>query len=170
MESLFNLDHQTAVITGGSGVLGRAMARALAQAGARVAVLSRRAEACEEVAANIRTQGGEAIGVACDVLDRAALEDAAVQVVAAFGPADILVNGAGGNQPLATVSPENPFFDLPASATDDVFGLNFKGTFQIGADMVIRADGRPLVRRRGNQQWRISPAMDPGECLCRGRV
>ena len=161
MESLFNLGHQTAVITGGSGVLGRAMARALAQAGARVAVLSRRAEACEEVAANIRTQGGEAIGVACDVLDRAALEDAAVQVVTAFGPVDILVNGAGGNQPPATVSPENSFFDLPASAIDDVFGLNFKGTFQscqvFGRAMAERKQGsivnivsvaslRPLTR------------------------
>ena len=161
MDSLFSLQNQTAAITGGSGVLGRAMAQALAQAGARVAVLGRRAEAYNKVAEEIRADGGEAMGVSCDVLDRASLENAASQVTAAFGPVDILINGAGGNQPGATVSPENPFFDLPAPAVDTVFGLNFKGTFQscqvFGRAMAERKQGciinivsmasvRPLTR------------------------
>src|SRR5579884_2948834 len=102
LQELFNLAGQTAVITGGSGGLGSAMAHALARAGANVVILGRRAEAARAVAAEIEAHGGYALGLSCDVVDRAALEQVLEQIVNTFGPVDILVNGAGGNHPQAT--------------------------------------------------------------------
>jgi NAD(P)-dependent dehydrogenase (short-subunit alcohol dehydrogenase family) len=95
LESLFSLTNQTAVITGGSGGLGKEMALALALAGARVAVLGRRMEACEHVAEQIRTEGREALAVACDVL-MATFLSAARQIESELK--STLVNAAGGNQ------------------------------------------------------------------------
>lgn len=158
---LFDVRGLIAVVTGGSGQLGRAMASALAQAGARVAILGRHAETAQTVAETIQAEGGSAIGIACDVLSRAALEQAHEQVTSAFGPADILINAAGGNAPAATTSPEQTFFDLDAEAAGHVFGLNFTGTFQscqvFGRDIAARGQGcivnvasmsavRPLTR------------------------
>lgn len=159
--TLFDVSGQTAVITGGSGQLGRAMASALAQAGACVAILGRHVETANTVAEAIRAAGGSAIGVACDVLDRASLDQSREQVASAFGPADILINAAGGNSPAATTSPEKTFFDLDAAAANNVFALNFTGAFQAcqvyGRDMTQRGRGciinvssmsalRPLTR------------------------
>lgn len=127
---LFMLQHKTAVITGGSGALGSAMARALAEAGGRVAVLNRRPESSGQVVDEIRAAGGEGIALACDVLDRVALDRAHARVLDAFGSVDILINAAGGNQPQATVSPETSFFALDPQAVRHVFDLNFLGTFQ----------------------------------------
>ena len=159
--TLFDVSDLTAVITGGSGQLGQAMAAALAMAGARVAVLGRRSEAANAVAAAIQVDGGSAIGIACDVLDRASLQSAREQVTRTFGPADILINAAGGNAPAATVSADHSFFDVDVAAANQVFGLNFTGTLQacqvFGRDMVDRGHGcivnvtsmsalRPLTR------------------------
>jgi NAD(P)-dependent dehydrogenase (short-subunit alcohol dehydrogenase family) len=116
-----------AVVTGGGGVLCSAMARTLAGAGAKVAVLDIKPDAAEKVAAAIRAAGGEALGVGCDVLDRASLEAAADKTVAAFGRVDILINGAGGNKPQATTGADAAFFDLPADALRWVFDLNLMG-------------------------------------------
>src|SRR5690349_2427806 len=104
LQTLFNVKGLTAVITGGSGQLGRVMAQGLTEVGIRVAVLSLHSETSEKVAEAIRTQGGQAIGVACDVLDRAALEQAQELVTSTYGPVDILINAAGGNLPKATTS------------------------------------------------------------------
>ncbi len=87
----------TAVITGGSGQLGRTMAQALAQAGVQVAVVSLHTETAGTVAEAIQTSGGQALGIACDVLDRVALERTLEQVTSTFGPVDMLINAAGGN-------------------------------------------------------------------------
>ena len=125
---LFDLSDRTAVVTGGAGVLCAAMCRALAGAGAKVAVLDLNADAAETLAAEIRTNGTEAISVSCDVLDKASLTSAAQAVLAKFGRVDILVNGAGGNKPGATTNPEQTFFDLPAEALRWVFDLNLMGT------------------------------------------
>jgi NAD(P)-dependent dehydrogenase (short-subunit alcohol dehydrogenase family) len=125
MSVSFDLTNQVAVVTGGAGILCSAMCRALAEAGAQVAVLDLRLEPAEALAAEI---GHGALGVAGNVLDQASLEAAAQKVVAAFGRVDILINGAGGNQPQATTSPEQPFFDLPAEALRRVFDLNLMGT------------------------------------------
>jgi NAD(P)-dependent dehydrogenase (short-subunit alcohol dehydrogenase family) len=124
-KKLFDLSGKTAVVTGGAGVLCTSMCRALAAAGVNVAVLDLNAEAAE---AEIRASGANAIGVACNVLDKASIETAAQAVLAKFGRVDILVNGAGGNKPAATTNPEQRFFDLPADALRWVFDLNLMGT------------------------------------------
>src|SRR5258708_32119673 len=143
--TLFNVQGLTAVITGGSGQLGRVMAQGLALEGAQVAVVSRSAETSAMVAGAINTDGGKAIGIACDVMDRAALERTVEQVTGTFGPVDILINAAGGNQPRATTSAELTFFDLDAQALEQVFGLNFTGTLQscqvFGRGMAERGQG-----------------------------
>jgi NAD(P)-dependent dehydrogenase (short-subunit alcohol dehydrogenase family) len=121
----FSIQDQVAVVTGGTGVLCERMCRALAEEGARVAVLGRRQERLESLAGSL---GNEAIGVTCDVLDKLSLENAAQKVLDTFGRIDILINGAGGNQPQATVSPNQSFFDLPEPALRGVFDLNLLGT------------------------------------------
>jgi len=128
LPDLFNLTGRVAVITGGGGVLCGTMARALGNNGVRVAVLDLNGEAAERVAADVCSDGGQAIAVVVDVLDRSSVEDAARQVMDTFGRVDILVNGAGGNKKQATTSPELPFFDLPPDAIRWVFDLNFLGT------------------------------------------
>jgi NAD(P)-dependent dehydrogenase (short-subunit alcohol dehydrogenase family) len=128
VSSPFDISGQVAVITGGSGVLGSAMAHTLATAGARVAVLGRRLDAAEEVARAIRTTGGTALAVSADVCDQRALADAAARIAAQLGPVDILVNGAGGNRPAATVAPNRSFFELEPEALREVVALNFDGT------------------------------------------
>jgi NAD(P)-dependent dehydrogenase (short-subunit alcohol dehydrogenase family) len=128
LQTLFQVQGQTAVITGGSGILGQAMAHGLAQAGAKVAIISRRAEMADNVARSIIAEGGQAISIACDVTDHSALEAAQERVTEVFGPTDILVNAAGGNQPQATTAPGRSFFDLPTEAIEGVLNLNFTGT------------------------------------------
>ena len=128
LESLFGLADKVAAVTGGGGVLCGAMSRALARAGAKVAVLDLFEEAAQRVADDIVAQGGAALAVRCDVLDEASLEAARDAVLARFGRVDILINGAGGNKKQATTSPDLSFFDLPADAVQWIFNLNFVGT------------------------------------------
>lgn len=161
MQSLFDIRGMTAVITGGSGQLGKAMAHGLAQVGVQVAIISLNANTSGAVAEAIRANGGQAVGIACDVRNRAALERTLEQVLNTFGPVDILINAAGGNHPQATASAEQTFFDLDLQATDAVLGLNFTGTFLscqvFGRSMAARGQGcivnvtsmsalRPLTR------------------------
>ena len=126
-QKLYDISGKTAVVTGGAGVLCAVMCRALAQAGAKVAVLDLNPDAAEHLAAEIRSTGGEAISVVCNVLDKACIESSAQEVLAKFGHVDILINGAGGNKPQATTNPEQSFFDLPAEALRWVFDLNLMG-------------------------------------------
>jgi NAD(P)-dependent dehydrogenase (short-subunit alcohol dehydrogenase family) len=128
MEQLFDLGGRVCVITGGGGVLGRSMACALGRLGVKVAILDINPDAAEGVAEAIRDEGGQAIGLACDVLDKVSIQSAADAVVAEYGQVDILINGAGGNSKGATSRPDLPFFDLPADAVQWVFDLNFIGT------------------------------------------
>jgi len=125
---MFDLSGKTAVVTGGGGVLCTAICRALARAGAKVAVLELREDRGREVADGIIAEGGAAIAVQCDVLNKASVVAAAEKVLEAFGKIDILVNGAGGNKPQATTSPEMNFLDLQEEAFQWVFNLNFIGT------------------------------------------
>ncbi|HHT91235.1 MAG: SDR family oxidoreductase [Bacillota bacterium] len=128
MLSVFNLQNKVVVITGGTGVLGSELSRGLARAGAKVAVLGRDAARRDRVVAEIRQEGGEAIGVLADVLNRDDLLRARNEVLAHYGTVDILVNGAGGNSKQATTSPELPLFDLLEGELDWVVRLNFMGT------------------------------------------
>ncbi|MBM4467578.1 MAG: SDR family oxidoreductase, partial [Chloroflexi bacterium] len=128
LESLFALPGKVAAVTGGGGVLCRAMCHALARAGAKVAVLDLLEPAARKVAEEIVAAGGEAMAVPVDVLDKASVQAAGDAVRARFGRVDILINGAGGNKPQATTSPELSFFDLPPEAIRWVFDLNFIGT------------------------------------------
>ncbi|HLH60045.1 MAG TPA: SDR family oxidoreductase [Ktedonobacteraceae bacterium] len=161
LQALFTIRDRNVVITGGSGGLGGAMASALANAGARVAVLSLHMEAAARAAKAIQADGGVALAIACNVLDRGALEQAQEQVHREFGQVDILINAAGGNNPHATTTLERSFFDLDIHATREVFDLNFLGTFSscqvFGRDMAGRGEGciinvasmnalRPLTR------------------------
>ncbi len=141
--TLFSLQGRTAVIPGGSGVLGSAMAHGLAHAGASVAILSLHAESFARVVDVIRAEGGQAIGIACSVNDQTALEQAATQITETLGPIDILVNAAGGNNPRATTSDTRSFFDLDIAAANDVFDLNLMGTIQ-----ACRAFGRGMAERK----------------------
>jgi NAD(P)-dependent dehydrogenase (short-subunit alcohol dehydrogenase family) len=133
---------KTAVVTGGGGILCRSMASELGRHGANVAVLDLRADAAESAAGEIRSSGGRAAGVACDVLSRESLEAARDRVLAEFGSIEILINGAGGNSPKATTSKEQllpedltsaveglkTFFDLDPAGVQFILNLNFLGT------------------------------------------
>jgi NAD(P)-dependent dehydrogenase (short-subunit alcohol dehydrogenase family) len=125
---MFGLDGRLAVVTGATGVLGGAIARGLAAAGARVAVLGRRAQRAEEVAERIRAGGGEAVATPADVLDPAGLERVREDLLARYGRIDVLVNAAGGNRPDAIVPESGTFFDLAPPALREVFELNLMGT------------------------------------------
>ena len=107
---LFALDGKVAVVTGGTGVLGGAMARGLAQAGARVVIVGRRADRAAEVAQAIRDAGGEAMAAPADVMDVASLEAARGQILAAYGQIDILINAAGGTTRAGDRIPSQTIF------------------------------------------------------------
>ena len=124
----FSLEGKVAVVTGGTGVLGGAMARGLAAAGARVAVLGRRAAKAQEVADEIGVAGHQAMPLPADVLDEESLHAARQTLLDRWGRVDVLVNCAGGNRPDATVFGDLTFFKVPRAALEGVVGLNFTGT------------------------------------------
>ena len=124
----FSISGQVAVVTGGAGVLCSAMCRALANAGARVAVLDLRPESAKALADELVASGGQSIGLACDVLEKDSVFAAAEAVQSRYGRVDILINGAGGNKAQATTTPVQSFFDLPPEALRGVFDLNLMGT------------------------------------------
>lgn len=126
MHPLFTLDGKVALVTGGTGALGGAMCRALAQAGAAVIVCARRLEPAQALAAEL---GGACHALPLDVQDPDALRRAALEVEQRFGRLDVLVNAAGGNQPEATALPsQRSFFELPPEALRYVLDLNVMGT------------------------------------------
>ena len=140
-----DLEGMVVALTGGGGVLCGAMARALGARGASVAVLDVAEDAAETVAEDIRREGGRALAVICNVLDKEQIAEAAEKIEAELGPVDALVNGAGGNKAQATTSDEQSFFDLPEDAVQWVFNLNFLGTFLcsqvFGRRMAERGEG-----------------------------
>ncbi len=128
MMKLFSLEGKVAVVTGGTGVLGGAMVRGLAQAGATVGVLGRREAIAQETVDELHTDGYAAIALKADVLDKASLNAAREKLIAAFGRIDILVNAAGGNVSGATVVGDTTFFNMSEQAYADVVSLNLTGT------------------------------------------
>ncbi len=152
-----NLENKVAVVTGGGGVLCGVMAQALAECGAKVAILDLRKENADKVAEIINAAGGTAIGLAANVLELESLQAAEKEVCAKFGSCDILINGAGGNHPKGTTSKEyltkedldkagelTTFFDLDAQGVGFVFNLNFLGTLlpsQVFCRKMLDKDG-----------------------------
>jgi NAD(P)-dependent dehydrogenase (short-subunit alcohol dehydrogenase family) len=123
----FDLTGQTAVVIGGTGVLGGGMAAALASCGARVAIVGRHAERGTERVRSIEQAGGTAMFQPADALDRASLETAREAIHAKWDTIQILVNAAGGNRPDATLPPGSDFCKLPLEAWRSVFDLNLVG-------------------------------------------
>ncbi|MCD5391022.1 SDR family oxidoreductase [candidate division NPL-UPA2 bacterium] len=164
-DNVFDLEGKVAVITGGGGVLCGAMAKELGSRGVKVAILDLKKEAAENIASQISETNGEAIGLECNVLDRASLEQACSQILNTFGPSSILVNGAGGNNPKATTSKEKlspedlkgqikdlkTFFDLEPEGVQFVFNLNFLGTL-----LPSQIFGRVMAEQEGGVILNIS--------------
>lgn len=150
-----DLTGKTAVITGAGGVLCGMFARTLAEAGAKIAVLDLNEEAAEKVAQEIREAGGEAEAYKANVLDKENLEQVHAKVLSELGPCDILINGAGGNNPRATTTKEYfeigdiesdtiSFFDLDQKGVEFVFNLNFIGTL-----LPSQVFARDMIGREG---------------------
>ena len=151
-----NIDYsgKVVVVTGAGGLICGAMARAFAQSGAKVAALDLNEEAVKKLAAELKAEGFVCEGYKANVLETENLEAVHQAVLKDLGPCDILVNGAGGNNPRATTDNEyqheakeggKSFFDLDSSGVDFVFKLNFQGTLlptQVFAkDMVAKKGG-----------------------------
>jgi len=128
-EQLFSVSGKVIAITGAAGVIYGTIAKGLAARGAKVALLDLLGDKAEGLAEQIRENGGEAIGVACDVLDAASISAALDRILTEFGRADVLINGAGGNRAGATVQRHAVFTDLSLEEVEKVFALNYKGTF-----------------------------------------
>jgi NAD(P)-dependent dehydrogenase (short-subunit alcohol dehydrogenase family) len=124
---LFSLDGQTAVVIGGTGVLGGAMAEALAAYGARVAIVGRSQERGIERVKAVESAGGTAAFFSADALSPDSVTSARDAILKSFGSIDVLVNAAGGNRPEATLPPGSDFCRLPLDAWRDVFDLNLVG-------------------------------------------
>ena len=150
-----DLTGKVAVVTGGAGVLCKEFAKALALCGAKVAILNRTLSKAEDVVREIVAMGGEAAAVAVDVTDSASVKAAHEQVLSIYGPCDILINGAGGNNPRATTDQEyfdpaglddetKTFFDLDEEGMSFVFNLNFIGTL-----LPTQAFARDMIGRPG---------------------
>ncbi|MBQ3107351.1 MAG: SDR family oxidoreductase [Firmicutes bacterium] len=150
-----DLSGKVAVISGGAGVLCKEFAKALALCGAKVAILNRTLSKAEAVAEEIKAMGGEAAAVQVDVTDSASVKAAHEAVLSIYGKCDILINGAGGNNPRATTEKEyfdlgdieadtKSFFDLDEEGVQTVLNLNFMGTL-----LPTQAFAQDMVGREG---------------------
>ena len=158
MSDDFDLSGRVALITGGSRGLGREMALAFARRGARIAVVSRKLEVCEETAEEIRAAGSEALPVACHVADWDACDAMVEEVFGHFGRVDVLVNNAG-------MSPLYPSLDEVSEALfDKVIGVNLKGPFRLMANVGTRmaaADGGSIINVSSIASVQPSPHAEP---------
>lgn len=157
-----DLTGKVAVVTGAGGVLCSEFSRVLARAGAKVALLNRTFEKAQKVADQIIAEGGTAKAYACNVLHRDVCEEVAAQVLKDLGPCDILINGAGGNHPMATTDKEyyesgdlgtdvKTFFDLDEDSVTSVFELNFTGAL-----LPTQAFAKQMIGRKGCNILNIS--------------
>lgn len=128
MNEMFSVENKVAVITGAGGVLGGSLARHFASQGAKVAALVHREEQIKPIVDELSSNGVEAIGFACNVMDEAALSSIAAQICQKWGHIDILLNVAGGNVAGATVGPDQNFYDMDMENWDKAINLNLNGT------------------------------------------
>ncbi|MDD6112097.1 MAG: SDR family oxidoreductase [Prevotellaceae bacterium] len=128
MNELFNIKGYVVAITGGTGVLGRAIAKYLALNGAKVIILGRKEEVGQEIVADIKAAGGECEFLKTDVMNQKVVQQNCDYIVEKYGSIDTLLNAAGGNMKGATIAPDQNFFDLEASQFQTVLNLNLTGT------------------------------------------
>lgn len=157
-----NLKGRVAVLTGGGGVICGSLAKTLAKQGCKVALLDLNEESAKKCADEINKDGGQAIGVLCNVLDKESTKKARDIVFEKFGMCDILVNGAGGNSPKGTTTKDTfekidlhnkddsikTFFDLDSESINFVFNLNFLGTLiptQIFARDMVEKENATII-------------------------
>ena len=128
MNNLFDIKGNVTVITGGTGVLGRAIAKYLALNGARVVIMGRKEDVGNQIAADIRAEGGECEFMKTDVLNAEVVIKNCEDILAKYGRVDTLLNAAGGNMPGATIPPDKTIFDLQPDQFQTVLQLNLTGT------------------------------------------
>ncbi|MDR0429666.1 MAG: SDR family oxidoreductase [Tannerellaceae bacterium] len=128
MNELFSVRDKVILLTGGSGILGSCMAKHLAKEGAKVVILDRNKEAGCQLVGEIESEGGNALFLLSDVLNKEALEQNKQDILKTYGSIDVLVNLAGGNQAGATIPPDKTIFDLDLTAFRGVVDLNLFGT------------------------------------------
>lgn len=128
MNELFNIKDYVVVITGGTGILGRTIAKYLANNGAQVVILGRKEEVGKEIVDYIVKDGGKAEFMKTDVMDYAVVQKNCDDIIAKYGRIDTLLNAAGGNMAGATITPDQTFFDLKVEEFQKVLNLNLTGT------------------------------------------
>ncbi|WP_027455865.1 SDR family oxidoreductase [Xylanibacter brevis] len=128
MKNLFDIKDNVTVITGGTGVLGRTIAKYLALNGAKVIILGRKEDVGQAIVDDIKNDGGQCEFMKTDVMDEACVQKNCDDIIAKYGRIDTLLNAAGGNMPGATIGPDKTFFDLDASQFSKVLELNLTGT------------------------------------------
>ncbi|MDY6271226.1 MAG: SDR family oxidoreductase [Prevotella sp.] len=128
MNNLFDIKDYVVVITGGTGILGRCIAKYLALNGAKVIILGRKEEVGHEIENDIRKAGGACEFMKTDVMNRELVEQNCKDIIAKYGKVDTLLNAAGGNMPGATIGPDQTFFDLDPEQFQKVLNLNLTGT------------------------------------------
>ena len=128
MSNLFNIKDYVVVITGGTGILGRCIAKYLALEGAKVIILGRKEEVGKKIVDDIVAAGGQCEFMKTDVMNQAVVEKNCNDILAKYGKVDTLLNAAGGNMPGATIGPEDNFFNLKAEEFQTVLNLNLTGT------------------------------------------
>ena len=128
MKNLFDIKDYVVVITGGTGVLGRCIAKYLAQNGAKVAILGRKEEVGNAIVNDIKKGGGDASFFKTDVMNQEVVEQNCKDILEKYGRVDTLLNAAGGNQPGANIGPDQNFFDLDPEQFQKVLNLNLTGT------------------------------------------
>ncbi len=138
----YDFSAQVVVVTGGTGVLLAPAVRALGQLGATLVLLSTKLERAQAKVDELARDGVKAMPLQANVTDKSSLEAAVKEVLERFGRVDILINGAGGNNPRATVQPDTSFFDLPEDAIRQVFDVNLLGSL-----FCAQIFGRPMAER-----------------------
>lgn len=128
MKNLFDIKDNVTVITGGTGVLGRTIAKYLALNGAKIIILGRKEDVGQAIVDDIKNDGGQCEFMKTDVMDEACVQKNCDDLIAKYGHIDTLLNAAGGNMPGATIGPDKTFFDLDASQFSKVLELNLTGT------------------------------------------
>ena len=165
-ERMFRLDHKAALVVGAGSGIGQAIAEAFAAVGAQVGCVDIAAEAAQKVAEGINSDGGHAVGIACDVSGEASVADAVSSFVEAFGAPRILVNGATGHDRTGTI------LDLPPDEWNAVLGINLTGPYLMSRAVLphmISAGGGSIIHI-ASQMGRVGAPARPAYCATKGAL